>query len=266
MTHIRVSPNVGGGLTASAAMKDALGMSTDLFSNTATAQYTNGGVSGCSNHVSLKRAPKHTKLASSIATNTRVDTMTSTSTGNGCNKPGDKNKQKLNPYAKSLSSNINVSKKSKKSPKACTDFLSQALGTPKRKGIHLGQKEKKEASHTQKRKRPRIVHAEGFDGDVEIPKANALFKRVACPSVRTQHLAMTPSPRDENEVLQKQKELASIILQQKHKKSNQNSSSTKKVIASNRHDPNNQVTTIMYTLCWPSGSSHIQLCFLLHCV
>jgi len=187
----------------SVSLEDSLAMVSGLIFNNGSGTTTTGYISaGPVPKSQLQRAPMHMKMASGSL----------------------ESKQKVgkihNPYSKAAARpSLQTSNSTRKSKKSI-DPLGQALGLS-RSDNPLSGKHLTQTNLTQKRKR-NIVHMEGYDGHVQVPKPHNLFRRVACPSNNVLHPATYISPPDKVQVLNKQKGLAFQMKQQRghHRPSN----------------------------------------------
>ena len=162
----------------------------------------------------LSRVPLHLKKGTpSSATNEESKSLTFVS------------KSMLsNPYAKSVVTKAKHAKNTKEAPKKklAIDILGDALSPPPSCLVKRKLKAKTplvtpSGKENTKRKR-NLVHMEGFDGQVQVPKPNALFKRIAQPTRKEPENSdyLHSSVVDEECLLDKQRELSERLKQRKH--------------------------------------------------
>jgi len=181
----------------SVSLKDSLVMVNDLIFNNGNGTTTTGYISSEPVHKSLlQRAPMHMKMMASGKRERKT------------------NIGKIqNPYSKTTAiPSLQTSTSTRKPYKSVsTDLLGQVLGPSTNNKPRLG----KHPTRIIVKKRPNIVHMEGYDGHVQVPKPHNLFSRAACPSNKVLHQATYTSPPDKVQVLHKQKSLASQMKQQR---------------------------------------------------
>jgi len=184
-----------GALGGSKALEQALGMSNINFGM---------GTMAAPANKTLQRAPKQMSLSN-----------TSTAPAAGIS----------NPYLSKTTvvpANRNISQPTESS--ATNDILGQVLAPGRRSTSHTPLT-KSIKSNPEKRKR-NLVHMEGMNGQVQVPKPNSLFNKAVAPNsynsspCTAQMQPITPSPQQKSAMLEKQKELAERL---KHGKTSANS-------------------------------------------
>lgn len=198
-----------GALGGSKALEQALGMSNVNFGI--------GTIAAPANK-SLQRAPKQMSL-SNTSTMTRSTAPAAGQIGLKVSSSGVSN-----PYLSKTTvvpANRNISQPTQSS--ATNDILGQVLAPDRRSASHTPLT-KSMKSNPEKRKR-NLVHMEGMNGQVQVPKPNTLFNKTVAPNAynstpcTAQMQPITPSPQQKSIMREKQKELAERL---KHGKTSAN--------------------------------------------
>lgn len=187
-----------GGLGVSNALAEALGPHLSFGMNMKP-QISNN----------MQRAPKHMKLSSSTSTSLQRNV-----------RPALSSSGVRNPYAPKASVVIanrkvpgTLSSGTTIDSSGGRDILGEAFSKGRKSMKHtpLTQATKK-SSNVRKRN---LVHMEGMNGQVQVPKPSALFNRTAAPnpykSNPYQSTAVTPSPQQKSNILERQREAASKL-------------------------------------------------------
>lgn len=192
-----------GGLGGSKALEQALGMSNTNLGMHTRAPTTN----------TLQRASKHMTLS-----NTSTMRRNPSSAGQVGLKVSSSGIH--NPYlskAAAVPTKRNISKPPQGS--ATKDILGQVLAPGRKSSAHTPLT-KRIKSNPEKRKR-NLVHMEGMNGQVQVPKPNALFNKAVAKNQYnstpcTAHLQpITLSPKQRSAMLERQKQLAQRLIQSK---------------------------------------------------
>ncbi|GFH50942.1 hypothetical protein CTEN210_07418 [Chaetoceros tenuissimus] len=187
-----------GGLGVSNALAEALGPNL-TFGMNMKPQVSNN----------MQRAPKQMKMSSSTSTSLQRNIRLSTSSSGV-----------RNPYAPKASVVVASRQVPGSSSSRATidnsggrDILGEAFSKGRKSMKHtpLTQVTKK-SSNVRKRN---LVHMEGMNGQVQVPKPSALFNRTAAPNSSKsnpyQSTAVTPSPQQKTNILERQREAASKL-------------------------------------------------------
>lgn len=180
---------------------------------------------------SLTRAPKHMKLSSNPVVNTKRPSV----------------RQKVhNPYAKKQNAATIISSNASANTKSTStkDILGQAL-----LGSSHTHNERKINSHTPlttpQTRRRNLVHMEGMNGQVQVPKPNALFRKttpnphqLAPCTYAMESQTVTPSPQQRSAVLDRQRQVAERLRNNSANKTNTAATSTTDSKKSNENKSN----------------------------
>ena len=203
VTHVpKMQQPARGGFSNSSSLQEA------LFPQSSRQQEaTNAASTQVPQNFNLSRVPLHMKIGTSS------DKISASKSRSGVSNPYAKN---ILMKAKGMQSKATSNKNS------VSDILGEALA-PKPSLLMRRKLRAKTPLVTASSKEPQrkrnLVHMEGFDGQVQVPKPNALFKRVARPANQA-HVSICAadlSVKDETSILDMQRQLREKLYSNKCK-------------------------------------------------